>query len=254
MTNLINSTHIAGHTLLILNNNADMKLPQSPQPALVLINDATSYKPSLKNYSNTMLSKELLSTLDELGTDKTFPYNSFTFTDLKNMAAGKLHDGRDATQEQINLAKELLNRPKLLEALDKNIDGWTNNALNWNDVALAAEDFESLNDEHLLHQTYIYFGELAAAPNIHFLSFSELKEAAGELPSARQFSSKATAVARALLNRPDLLHKLDIGLNNQGEAGKQDEGFDRETVDQVLHNSSRLPRRPTGSAQKGHLP
>lgn len=208
---------------------------------------------SLESYSDKVLAKKLLSTLDELKISTTFPYDGFTLVDLKNMAAGKLHDGRDATQEQMKLAKEILNRPKLLEALDKDIDGWTGGELNWNDVALVAEDFESLNDNYLLFQLGIYYEELAAKPDTDELSFSELKEAAGELPSTRKFSSKATAVAQALLKRPDLLHKLDTGPNNKGEAGKQDEKIEGGAVDQVRLTSSRLPRRPTGPAQKGRL-
>ena len=226
--------------------------------------DSTGKKPGVKderfdhdnlNYmlkkppSDKMLANNLLSTLDELKIAATFPLTRFSITDLKNMADGKLPDGRDATQEQMELAKEILNRPKLLGELDKNKDGWANGKLDREDVAFVAEDFESLSDRYLQALMARYYKELAAVPSSDTLSFKELREAAGELPSTRQFSSKATAVARALLNRPDLLHKLDTGPNSEGKASIQDEIIEGETAYQVRLNSSRLPRRPTGLAQ-----
>lgn len=202
---------------------------------------------SIKEHSNSMLARKVLSHFSDLETPNNLGYYSFDLTDLKKMADGKLRDGRDATQEQIELAKEIFRRPGLVEAFDKNKDGWTSGAANWNDVAVIAEDFESLSDVYLSHQTNVHFYELSSTPDDKIISLKDLREAAGEQPSSRHFSSKAQAVAQALLNRPELLRKL-LGTN------KQDAVINWDRLHKILIGGSELPHRPASPAPQERLP
>ena len=233
---------------------------------------AAQRKPSditfFENYSNPMLAKELLDHFRDLEGPDGKARNSFRLTDLKKMAAGKLHDGRDAKQEQIELAKEVISRPDLMTSLFPQTPGahygevtWNNGATivehfksftpgvhygetTWNNVALIAEDFKSLSDGSLLGQVRVYFREFAEGANDEYVNFNELREAAREIRSTRDFSYNATAVAKELLNRPYLLRQLDITRGAFLHTAKPDDRFNLSNITYTRLEASDSPHRP----------
>lgn len=96
-----------------------------------------------------------------------------------------------------------------------------------------------MHDKYLLENIKKHFREYATGENDSYVNFNELKEAAGERPTIRNFSAEARLFAKELLNRPELLRKLDIGVNFFGFPGKEDERFDLVNIDYLL---GRIPR------------
>lgn len=191
-----------------------------------------------------MLAKELLDHFRDLEGPDGKARNSFRLTDLKKMAAGKLHDGRDAKQEQIELAKEVISRPDLMTSLFSHIRGEPYGEATWNNVAIIAEDFKSLSDRSLLGQVRVYFREFAEGANDEYVNFNELREAAREIRSTRDFSYNATAVARELLNRPSLLRQLDITRGAFLHSTKPDDRFNLSNITYARMEASYSPHRP----------
>lgn len=191
-----------------------------------------------------MLAKELLDHFRDLEGPDGKARNSFHLTDLKKMAAGKLHDGRDAKQEQIELAKEVISRPDLMTSLFTHIRVKPYIEATWNNVAIIAGDFKSLSDGSLLGQVRVYFREFAEGANDEYVNFNELREAAREIRSTRDFSYNATAVAKELLNRPYLLRHLDITPGAFLHTTKPDDRFNLSDITYARMATSYSPHRP----------
>lgn len=219
-------------------------LPKEASLTLAPTQDTPSDITYLEHYSNPMLAKKLLAHFSDLQAPDVKIPDSFRLTDLKKMAKGKLHDGRDATPEQIELAKEVISRPALMKSLDTFIQGSPGGHATWNNVSLMAEDFKSLSDESLLNQAKVYFREFAAGANDEYVNFNELREAARETRSTRDFSYNATAVAQELLSRPELLSNLDISPNGFGELSKRDNRFSLSNIAYARLLVSKSPHRP----------
>ncbi|WP_235437122.1 hypothetical protein [Pseudomonas trivialis] len=96
-----------------------------------------------------------------------------------------------------------------------------------------------IHDKYLLENIKKHFQEYAAGNNDSYVNFNELKEAAGERPTIRSFSTQARLFAKELLNRPELLRKLDIGINFLGFPGKQDHRFDRRNLNHLINQFPR---------------
>lgn len=206
---------------------------------------------SFKLTSNTQLAKSLMVHFNDF--ENSPESNRISIKSLEKIAAGKLPDGRDATPEQMELAKEILSRPELTQSLDRDLEGKEDGNLHWNDIAVLAEDFESLSDRYLVNQTKVYFHELTTGVDDTYVNFTELKEAAGEQTSTRTFSPQASAVARALLKRPILLDELDRGVDWTGGPGKKDGRFDLTNINYVYSRSENDPARefPVGKIGGG---
>ncbi|HCT07882.1 MAG TPA: hypothetical protein DIW86_21195 [Pseudomonas sp.] len=84
-----------------------------------------------------------------------------------------------------------------------------------------------------------YFDEYAAGRGDEYVNFKELKEAAGQVPTTRTFSPKASAVAEEILKRTRLLNQLDIGMGwTHSGRGLQDERFDHDNLDYLIAYAS----------------
>ncbi|WP_226478640.1 hypothetical protein [Pseudomonas sp. MWU16-30323] len=213
-------------------------VPSGNNPA---VSASTENAPSSKTHTPQELAVKLLANHSAFE-NPNYP-DRISNAYLKVIATGKLVDGRDATPEQVELAKELLNNPETFDAIDGIGSGYKDGTLSWNDMAVAAGQFDSISDRSLLVQTRVYFREFAAGANDQYVNFNELREAAGEIPSTRTFSTPAKAVAKELLNRPELLRKLDIGVGFLGVfSGKQDDRFDLTNIDYMRGRSSDIPR------------
>jgi len=95
-------------------------------------------------------------------------------------------------------------------------------------------------DVWILKDIKKYFREYAAGANDAYVNFNELKEAAGIRTTTRTFSPEATAAAKEILNRPELLRELDIGVNFFGFPGKKDERFDMKNIDYMIRKNETL--------------
>jgi hypothetical protein len=95
------------------------------------------------------------------------------------------------------------------------------------------------SDKVLLQEVKKYFDEYAAGRGDEYVNFKELKEAAGQVPTTRTFSPKASAVAEEILKRTRLLNQLDIGMGwTHSGRGLQDERFDHDNLDYLIAYAS----------------
>ncbi|MBV4455945.1 MULTISPECIES: hypothetical protein [Pseudomonas] len=92
----------------------------------------------------------------------------------------------------------------------------------------------NVGNKHLLSMIKEHFREYAAGADDQYVNFNELKEAAGLRPTTRTFSAEATAAAKELLERPNLLRELDIGIGFLGFPGNEDQRFDIENLDYLI--------------------
>lgn len=100
----------------------------------------------------------------------------------------------------------------------------------------------SYNNKHLLQEVKKHFNEYAAGAGDKYVNFNELKEAAGQRPTTRTFSTQASEVAKELLNRSRLLNELDTGVGFTWDGrGLKDERFDHDNLDSLIN---RLPNKP----------
>lgn len=215
-------------------------LPKDDRPTPTPTQNISSDIPYFGSYTKSMLAKKLLEHFTDLEVPATKTPNSFHLNELKSMAKGKLNDGRDATQEQIALAKQVISNPELIKSLFDSNSG----SVTWDIVALIAEDFKSLSDAALLKQVKVYFGEYTEGPDDHYVDFNELREAARQIRSTRDFSYNATKVAEELLDRPDVLQDLDTMPVSISGLTKPDNRFSFGSIFYSADWASRLPRRP----------
>lgn len=215
-------------------------LPKDTSPTLAPTQSISSDIPYFESYTHSMLAEKLLAHFIDLEVPSAKTSNSFRLDELKSMARGKLHDGRDATQEQVELAKQVINRPELVKSLFGSHSG----NVTWDQVALIAGDFKSLSDAALLDQARIYFREFAKGPKDHYVNFNELREAARQTRSTRHFSYNATKVAQELLKRPDLLWDLDTKPVSLSRPSKPDNRFGLGSIFYSEDWVSTSPRRP----------
>lgn len=157
------------------------------------------------------------------------------------------------SDEQKNIARELVARPELLKTLGT---GLTHRLMNTNevkrsdlievsDLALEADRADLMSDNSLIQHTYLYFNEYAAGGSAdRYVNFNELRQAAGLVPSDRTFSPKAKSVAAELLKRTSLLNDLDVGVGLWGVSGSKDERFDKENLTYMNGKTSRRARFP----------
>lgn len=157
------------------------------------------------------------------------------------------------SDEQKNIARELIARPDLFKTLGI---GLTHRLINTNeakrsdliavsDLALEADRADLMSDNSLIQHTYLYFNEYAAGGSAdRYVNFNELKEAAGLVPTNRTFSTQAKSVAAELLKRTSLLDELDVGVGLWGFSGSRDERFDKENLIYMNGKASRKARFP----------
>lgn len=169
------------------------------------------------------------------------PYNNsaVTYHDLKRLSEeGIQPNGQRATSDLIALVHELLQRNELISDLDiASGAGYQNGTIKLDSIAKTAGDFSNASDHQLLLAAEKYHKEFDSTGN-GYVNFNELKQAAGLVHSDRHFSDEAKSVASTLLNRPELLKKLDIGVGFLGFAGKEDQRYDLDNLKYLIRNAS----------------
>lgn len=157
---------------------------------------------------------------------------------LSAIASGYRLDGQPATQAEIDLANEMLERGSLFKELDQSGMGVLDGAFSRNDLAIASNKYSNMSDHDLLQGVKDNFRQFTAGANDKYVNVNELKEAAGLIPSNRTFSQEARQLAAELLKRPGLLRDLDIGIKvESGKPGAEDQRFDIDNLNHMLGKS-----------------
>ncbi|QOQ77663.1 hypothetical protein IMF22_11775 [Pseudomonas poae] len=165
---------------------------------------------------------------------------TITKESLQRVADGRPLNGVPPTQTQIEIAQEVLKRKDLFQQLD--FTSGKDGKISRDDLATETGDFQYLSDRALITLVGKNFNEYGGGDT--YVNFTELREAAGEQPSAKKFSPQARGVAQELLKRIELLDRLDIGVGFLGFAGKQDQRFDLRNVEYTRMHSSPQSRYP----------
>lgn len=153
---------------------------------------------------------------------------------LTAVASGYHLDGRPATRAEMALANELLERGEVFKELDQSGMGVLDGAFSRENLAYSSNKYRNMDNHDLMQGIKDNFRQFTAGVDDQYVSFNELKEAAGLTPSSRTFSPEARQLAAELLNRPGLLRELDIGVNSHGGAGYEDRRFDMANIDEIL--------------------
>lgn len=154
------------------------------------------------------------------------------------VSTGHRLDGSPATQEDIAIARELLdNRPKDFRRYDE-ADGVLDGKISRSSIAAEMDrsEFSTMPEVDLLKIIKEHFSELRGRDG--YASVNDLKEAAGEIPSTRTFTPEARQAATELLARLTLLEQLDVGTNNNGGNGYLDQRFDLDNLNYMIQKKT----------------
>jgi len=159
-----------------------------------------------------------------------------TDNSLNSVAGGYHLDGRPATQDEIEIAQEMLSRGDQFKQLDQGRSGKLDGAFSRDDLGDASNKFRAVSDHDLVQVIKDNFRQYTAGANDGYVNVNELKEAAGVIPSDRTFNPDAREAAAEMLLRPGLLRELDIGISDSGR-GVEDGRFDIHNLDYMLRNT-----------------
>ena len=147
--------------------------------------------------------------------------------------AGRPLTGNPVDDRMTLLAKEILSRPQINRHLDSDHDADKADGLIGRDTIErvshqpAALNYENMSDVDLLGALKDKFKQYWGKDD--YISFDSLKEAAAASPPTDK-----SRLAAELLRRPGLMKEVDIGTNNKGGRGYEDERFDMDNVNYVI--------------------
>lgn len=131
------------------------------------------------------------------------------------------------TNANIRLANELLRRPELMSALDRNtstgaLDGLINRQ-NVNAVIKGENYFKYKSDKELAGEMLKHFNELKSNPRAGELSFHNLRRLASQSQTGDSSKDHLVQLAQEILRRSDVLKKMDnlAGRDNDGRISWQ---------------------------------
>ena len=131
------------------------------------------------------------------------------------------------TNANIRLANELLRRPELMSALDRNtstgaLDGLINRQ-NVNAVIEGENYFKYKSDKELAGEMLKHFNELKSNPRAGELSFHNLRRLASQSQTGDSSKDHLVQLAQEILRRSDVLKKMDnlAGRDNDGRISWQ---------------------------------
>lgn len=153
---------------------------------------------------------------------------------LSAVASGSRLDGQPATQAEMAIANELLERGGLFKELDQGSGSVLDGRFSRADLGEASSTYRNMSDHSLLQGIKDNYRQFTAGANDEYVNFNELKEAAGIVSSQRTFSPEARQLAAEILKRPGLLRELDIGIKENGKPGAEDLRFNIVNVDYML--------------------
>lgn len=176
-------------------------------------------KPDYSLQSHEQLTQALLDNFKAFtGSD----HGSMSLRDIKAMA--NRQPGNDPVMNNnIRLAKELLNRPELMQALDrKNGTGATDNRFNKQDLRDALNDtnyFRYQSDKEIAKEMLSHFDELARRWGGK-ISINDLKKLASQPLTGDSPKDHLIQLAQELLSRGNLLNAMDR--NGDGKLSERE--------------------------------
>ncbi|OWQ42357.1 hypothetical protein CDH05_05915 [Pseudomonas lactis] len=153
---------------------------------------------------------------------------------LRSIASGYHLDGRRATQDEMDLVREMQSRGGLFKQLDQGKTGTLDGRFSREDLGEVSNEFRTMSDHDLLQNLKESFGEISQGTYNGYVNFDEVRKAAGVMPSDATYSPRVRALAQELLKRQPLLNELDIGTNGNGGKGYKDERFDIANIDYLM--------------------
>ncbi|AZE54858.1 hypothetical protein C4K03_2703 [Pseudomonas synxantha] len=184
------------------------------------------------NDSNEDLANKVLARFGALEDPNTPGF--ITDKSLSSIASGYHLDGRRATQDEMDLAREMQSRGGLFKQLDQGKTGTLDGRFSRDDLGEVSNEFRNMSDHDLLQNLKENFGQISQGDYNGYVNFDEVKKAAGVMPSDTTYSPQVRALAQELLKRQPLLNELDIGTNGNGGKGYKDQRFDIANIDYLM--------------------
>lgn len=184
---------------------------------------------ALKGSSDSDLASELGNNFDYFKPDANGKVHQETLREV----AGRPLTGNASDDRMTLLAREILSRPGLNSKLDSDHDADKADGIVGRDTTErvskqnAAPSYEKMSDVELLYELKDKFKQYWGKDD--YISFDSLKSAAAESPPTDR-----SRLAAELLRRPGLMKEVDIGTNNNGGRGYEDERFDMDNVNYVI--------------------
>lgn len=184
-------------------------------------------KDSNEDFANKVLTR--FGALEDPNTPGFITDNS-----LGSIASGYHLDGRPATQDEMDLSREMQNRGGLFKQLDQGKTGTLDGRFSREDLGDASNTFRTMSDHDLLQNLKENFGQISQGTYNGYVNFDEVRKAAGVMASDATYSPQVRELAQELLKRQPLLNELDIGTNGYGGKGIKDQRFDIDNIDFLM--------------------
>lgn len=178
-----------------------------------------------EDFSNRVLTR--FSSLEDPGKP-----GYITDRSLNAVAAGHRLDGTPATEDEMNIAKALLDNGSWFREYDEGKTGELDGSFTRQDLANASNRFENMSNSELLETIKKHFVEYGDGDN--YVNFKELKQAAGLVPSNKTYTPAARQAATEFLQRKELLEDTDIGVDDKGNPGYKDQRFDLDNLKYMI--------------------
>ncbi len=162
---------------------------------------------------------------------------AITDRSLNAVAAGRRLDGQPATQDEMDIAKELLSRGGLFKELDQGKTGKLDGSFTRDDLGYVSENAVEMSQLEILQNIKKHFS--AYGDGDDYVNLNEMKEAAGLVPSEKTFTPEQRITAIKFLQDKELRDETDVGVDDKGGAGYKDGRFDMDNVNHMIKKKSK---------------
>jgi hypothetical protein len=209
-----------------------------PQPPFAGVYSSQDGGPGSKPYAGEGkedFSNKILSHFSSLE-DPNQP-GAITDRSLNAVAAGRRLDGQPATQDEMDIAKELLSRGGLFKELDQGKTGKLDGSFTRDDLGYVSENAVEMSQLEILQNIKKHFS--AYGDGDDYVNLNEMKEAAGLVPSEKTFTPEQRITAIKFLQDKELRDETDVGVDDKGGAGYKDGRFDMDNVNHMIKKKSK---------------
>jgi hypothetical protein len=167
------------------------------------------------------------------------PSRPDTITDksLNAVASGHRLDGQPVTQEERDIAKELLSRGGLFKELDQGKTGKLDGSFTRDDLGYVSDNAVEMSQLEILQNIKKHFS--AYGDGDDYVNLNEMKEAAGLVPSEKTFTPEQRITAIKFLQDKELRDETDVGVDDKGGPGYKDGRFDMDNVNHMIKKKSK---------------
>ena len=162
---------------------------------------------------------------------------AITDRSLNAVAAGRRLDGQPATQDEMDIAKELLSRGGLFKELDQGKTGKLDGSFTRDHLGYVSENAVEMSQLEILQNIKKHFS--AYGDGDDYVNLNEMKEAAGLVPSEKTFTPEQRITAIKFLQDKELRDETDVGVDAKGGPGYKDGRFDMDNVNHMIKKKSK---------------